>query len=302
MDRKYLEMIMKRLIIAISILLIACACEEIVVENDLKTTHVTLSLSGTPQLKADSPLIPDVENLIYDVWILQYNDKGLLIDAGTSHERKTNPGALVAPVTATLAVLDNCTICVLANIDRGRPDAMRTWPQTLTEFKTSAEILAEDIRDDIMAANSSTLTDMPMFGYWEGNITANDENIQVSLGRMLTRINLVINNESGSECTATSISNLAVKGYAFPDINHDPLPASAYIETFEINESIGAGKSRELYFYSAPNFTDGESRATKLNFSNGKSVILSNGAPSTENRDYNLYHNSNYTFTINIKP
>ena len=300
MDRKHLEMIMKKLIIGISILLAVCACEEVAVDNDLKTVQVSFSLSGAPQMKADSPLIPDVENLIYDVWILQYNDKGLLIDAGTSHERKTNSGALVATVTATLAVLDNCTICVLANLDRGKHDAVRTWPQTLTEFKTSAEILAEDIRDDIMAANNSTLGDMPMFGYWEGNIENNKDNIQVSLGRMLTRINLVINNKTGAAHTATSITNMAIKGYAFPDVKHAPLPDDAY-ETLEINQSIGAGSTKEFYFYTAPNFTDGESRATKLNFSSGKSVILSNGAPGINNRDYNLYHNSNYTFTINIE-
>ena len=288
-----------RRLIALTLFIIFCsACESRIDVPDVETVEVSMSFFGSSQLKADSPLIPDVENLIYDIWILQYDKMGLLIDAGTSHARATNSGALIATVSAQMAVGSDCTICFLANLDRGNPSAERTWPQTLTEFKNSVDIV--NLSDDIAAANNGTLTDMPMFGYWEGDITTGTNNIQVSLGRMLTRINLVINNKASSACVINSISNIPTKVYAFPDVKHAPLPESAYVATYSVSKSIAAGQTKELYFYIAPNFTDGPARATLLNVEGKDPVVLSNGAPNTENRDYNLYHNSNYTFTINV--
>lgn len=290
---------MKRLYIMFLAAFALSACEQALIDDVPETVEVVMSLSGTPLAKADSPLIPDVENLIYDVWILQYDKMGLLINAGTSHERKTDNGSLTATVTATLAVADGCTICVLANLDRGVPDADRTWPQTLTDFKTRVDVV--DLSVDILDANNGTLEDMPMSGYWEGDITSTKENIQVSLGRMLARINLVINNVSSSACTLESVSNVPIKTYAFPSVNHDPLPQYAYQSSLNISQSVDSGASKELYFYVAPNFTAGETNATKLKIAGKPDVVLSNGSPSDSPRDYNLYHNSNYTFTITIK-
>lgn len=290
---------MKRLSIIFLTVFAMTSCEQVCVDDEPKTVEVVLSLSGAPLAKADSPLIPDVENLIYDVWILQYDKMGLLIDKGTSHERATSSGSLTATVTTTFAVGEGNTICVLANLDKGNASAARTWPQTLNEFKTSCNVI--DLSSDIDGANAGTLEDMPMFGYWEGAISEADYNIvQVSLGRMLTRINLVINNQSGSTQTVKSMSNVSKKVYAFPDVDHAALPHDAYIDVVNINKDVASGKTAELYFYMAPNFTAGEEKATKLNIGD-KTVILSNGAPSDSPRDFNLYHNSNYTFTINVK-
>ena len=289
---------MKRLSIIFLIVFAMTSCEQVCVDDEPKTVEVVLSLSGAPLAKADSPLIPDVENLIYDVWILQYDKMGLLIDKGTSHERATSSGSLTATVTTTFAVGEGNTICVLANLDRGIVSPVRPWPQTLNEFKTSPNVI--DLSSDIDRANAGTLEDMPMFGYWEGTISAEENNnVQVSLGRMLTRINLVINNQSGSTQTVESMSNVSKKVYVFPDVDHAALPGDAYIDV-AIDQNVASGKTAELYFYMAPNFTAGKEKATTLKIGD-KTVILSNGAPSDSPRDFNLYHNSNYTFTINVK-
>ena len=288
---------MKRLSIIFLIVFAIVSCEHVRLNDDQETVEVTLTLNGAPLAKADSPLIPDIENLIYDVWILQYDKMGLLIDKGTAHERATSSGSLTATVTTTFAVGEGNTICVLANLDNGNASAARTWPQTLNEFRTSCNVI--DLSSDIDGANAGTLEDMPMFGYWEGGISVETNNVQVSLGRMLTRINLVINNQSGSTQTVESMSNVSKKVYVFPDVDHAALPDDAYMPV-EINRDVASGKTAELYFYMAPNFTAGEEKATKLNI-RGKTVILSNGAPSDSPRDFNLYHNSNYTFTINVK-
>ncbi|MBQ8483660.1 MAG: DUF4906 domain-containing protein [Bacteroidales bacterium] len=299
---------MKRLFIIFLALSAMVSCEQARIDDEPETVEVTLTLSGAPLAKADSPLIPDVENLIYDVWILQYDKMGLLIDKGTSHQRATSSGSLTATVTTTFAAGEGNTICVLANLDKGDVYASRVWPQTLTEFKNSCDVV--NLSADIDAANAGTLTDMPMFGYWEGDISVETNNVQVSLGRMLTRINLVINNQSSSSMTVNSISNVSTKVYAFPDVFHAALPADAYAE-ISIGQEVAAGKTKELYFYMAPNFTEAPSenqatdpnpdhRPTMLYISDKDPVILSNGSPSDTPRDYNLYHNSNYTFTINI--
>lgn len=288
---------MKKVLIFAAAVFLCAACESGVELPEPETVEVTLSLCGSPLAKAYSPLIPDVENLIYDVWILQYDKMGLLIDKGTSHARASSSGSLTATVTATFATGEGNTICVLANLDRGNASAERTWPQTLTEFKSSTDVV--DVAADIVAANAGTLTDMPMFGYWEGDISVETNNVQVSLGRMLSRINLVLNNLSSSQISITSISKVSRQVYAFPDVNHNPLPDEAYSEV-SLGVSIDAGATKELYFYTAPNFTADETNATKLLVEGKESVILSNGAPSDSPRDYNLYHNSNYTFTINV--
>ena len=298
MDRRYIGLIMRRLFALFLFAVLCVACESKIDVTEVETVEVSLSLSGAPMSRSDSPLIPDVENLVYDVWILQYDNMGLLIDAGTSHARATNSGSLTAIVSAELAVGEDCTICFLANLDRGNPSAVRTWPQTLNEFKTSVNVV--DLSADIATANDGTLTDMPMFGYWEGDISIEVNNIQVSLGRMLTRINLMVNNRMSSGCVLSSISNIPTKVYAFPDVNHAPLPEEAYVSVYPVNVSVASGESKELYFYTAPNFTADQTRATVLCIEGKEPVILSNGAPDTANRDYNLYHNSNYTFTINV--
>ena len=297
------EFVMNRLCVIFLALSAMVSCEQARIDDGPETVEVTLTLNGAPLAKADSPLIPDVENLIYDVWILQYDKMGLLIDIGTSHERVTSSGSLTATVTTVFAVGEGNTICVLANLDRGY-DSDREWPQTLTEFKTSCDVV--DLSADIDAANAGTLTDMPMFGYWEGDISIETNNVQVSLGRMLARVNLVINNQSSSSQTVTSISNVSMKVYAFPDVFHAALPEDAYSE-IAINQDVAAGKKKELYFYMAPNFTEAPSSPhhypTMLHVSGKDPVILSNGSPSESDasRDYNLYHNSNYTFTVNVK-
>lgn len=277
---------------------LCAACESGMAGSGPETVEVTLTLSGAPLAKADSPLIPDVENLIYDVWILQYDKMGLLIDKGTSHQRASSSGSLTATVTTTFAVGEGNTICVLANLDRGNASASRSWPQTLSEFKNSCDVV--DLSADIDVANGGTLTDMPMFGYWEGAISAEDyNNVQVSLGRMLTRINLIINNKTASAVNVTSITKASKKAYAFPDVNHEPLPADAYYD-ITLTQSVAAKAVKEMYFYTAPNFTKDKANATTLNIEGKDPVILSNGSPSDDPRDYNLYHNSNYTFTINV--
>lgn len=70
----------------------------------------------------------------------------------------------------------------------------------------------------------------------------------------------------------------------------------------EINQAVASKSLKELYFYMAPNFNDNTgANAVRLNIEGKDPVILSNGSPSDSPRDYNLYHNSNYTFTINFK-
>ena len=294
-----MKLVMRKIYAFLLAVLAISACETADPGHNTEFVDVVLSFECGAAVKADSPLIPDVENLIYDVWVLQYDKMGLLIDAGTSHSRAMASGSLTAEVNATLAVGDGCTLCVLANLDRGVADSPRVWPQTLTEFKNSPDVV--DISADIDAANAGTLTDMPMSGYWEGNITSTSKDIQVSLGRMMSRINLVINNGSSSSYTVNSISNVSRKVYAFPSVTHDPLPADAYAE-IAVNQSVAAGAVKEMYFYMAPNFNDATGAyAVRLNIGGKSPVILANGAPSDSPRDYNLYHNSNYTFTINLK-
>lgn len=83
-------------------------------------------------------------------------------------------------------------------------------------------------------------------------------------------------------------------------LSSQPMAFNLFCPLREMLEKSPEAATAEMYFYMAPNFTSGAENATRLNIGD-KQVILSNGAPDSPDRDYNLYHNSNYTFTINLK-
>ena len=258
----------------------------------------TLSFDGT-DTRAMAPHTPEVENLINDIWVLQFNERGILLDTKTKYfPREEEAGMYVEDFEVKLITASNSTVCIVANTNN--PNL--SWPNNLPQF--------QQLLIDIQASNDLSKRDrIPMCGYWMGNVSERTR-LSALLSRMITRINLVINNETDAELSGLTVSleNVPTKAYVYPRTNQGALPDDAYTttETFSDTffEGIPAGESQQFYYYIAPNICTDSDKATKATITSGGktwSVTLGNDSPETSNRNYSLYANNYYTFTLNLK-
>ena len=263
---------------------------------------VSLSLGMLPpegtDTRAMAPHTPEVENLIHDIWVLQFNNRGVLLNTETKYYPREGKGNLVVEdFEVGLIAAQGSTVCLVVNT--GNADLV--WPNNLPDF--------QQMLLDIRASNDLSERDrMPMCGYWMGDVTG-AQTLSVMLCRMMTRINLVVNNETEEELTdlTVTLSNVPTQAYVYPSINQTALPAEAYTKA-EFSDTftgtIAAGASQQFYYYMAPNICTDETMATKATITSGDkewSVTLGTDSPNTADRDYALYANNYYTFTLNLK-
>ena len=283
--------------------LAGCVQDEVVTATEEgKEVKVAVSLGTLPAegtgTRATAPHTPEVENLIHDIWVLQFNESGILLDTPEKYfPRNDESGLYVEDFRVTLIAAQNSTVCLVVNTN----DPSIVWPNNLPDFQ---KMLLE-----INASNDLSERDrMPMCGYWKGNVTDVNQVLTVMLCRMMTRVNLVLNNETEAALTDLSVTldKVPTQAYVYPSINQAALPDGAYSEETWTDKSlsIAAGGSQQLYYYMAPNICSSETNATKVTVSSGSktwTVTLGTDAPGTTNRDYALYANNYYTFTLNLK-
>ena len=292
-----------------------------VAEGELIIVPVSV---GTSDYECDDltkslvPYIPDVENLIHDIWVVQYSSRGVLLPRATYHYRTDAEGSLVVDdvyysdsSTSGFALVESiepCTICFVANMGDNVPE----WPDNIHSYR---EIMMPVLSTDY----TDRLTKIPMCGYYHGPITHGTK-VNVSLGRMITRLNLVINNHTEKQMTdlVVSISNAPRYAPIYPNTDLTPFN-TAEEEVRDFSDSgliLEAGESINVYYYIAPNLY-GESWPTILWTSCNLdgvpmkgAMILGDTAPepseneswppvASEERDLRLYPNNLYTFTIN---
>lgn len=267
-----------------------------------KEVRVRLSLGMLPaeetNARASAPHLPEVENLIYDIWVLQFNENGILLNTDTKYyPREGESGLYVEDFEATLIAAQNSTVCLVVNTNA----PAISWPNNFPAFQRMLL--------DVEASNDLSLRDrMPMCGYWQGDVTGDGQVLSALLCRMMTRINLVVNNQTGAalEGGTIALENVPTKAYVYPRINQEALPDDAYTsESFSDSfASIASEASQEFYYYIAPNICSGEDHATKVTVTSGGktwSVTLGTSAPDEADRIYTLYANNYYTFTLNLK-
>ena len=265
-----------------------------------KEVNVRFSLGMLPaegtDTRASAPHVPEVENLIYDIWVLQFDENGILLNTKTKYyPREGESGLFVENFKATLITAQNSTVCLVVNTN----DRTISWPNNFPAFQRMLL--------DVQASNDLSRRDrMPMCGYWQGDVTGNGQVLSALLCRMMTRINLVVNNQTGAALDGTAaLGNVPTKAYVYPRINQEALPDDAYTnDSFSDSLSISSGDSQEFYYYIAPNICSGEGHATKVTVTSGDktwSVTLGTSAPDEADRIYTLYANNYYTFTLNLK-
>lgn len=323
-------MIKRAYIILLSflVLLSAVSCTREEVADVQETVSVVLDLCTSEMnyvgmTKATAPQDPIVENTIHDFWVVQYSSRGVLLPSVTKKYPSSGTyNQTNVKESITLINDPGSTVCLLANWNSDVPD----WPDNLTEYRAMMGLV--DIVDGRM----------PMHGVFQDNVSAstlqNGMTMNVALGRMMTRINIVVNNMTGEEMTRLVVAladdgsrETVVPHYArlFPTIELiDPVDSDGdgilddHEEDVEIRSrdelssgwTLPSGESVTLYHYIAPNLY-GAKLPTRLFTSvtlassgdlNGQ-MDLGNDSPSVpaSSRDYRLYPNNNYTFTLNYK-
>lgn len=237
----------------------------------------------------------EVENLIHDIWVVQFNNRGQRIKSDY-FAREGQAGQYVENFEAELISARECTVCLVANTET----PSLHWPDNLPDFRT--------MMFDVQANNSLDRTRIPMCGYWQGDVTGTTVSLSVLLSRMMARINIVVNNNTGRSLDGLSveISNIPTLAYVYPQVDHAALSADAYLQTpfaDMLQGSFANGASATFYHYIAPNICDTEAFATKVRVladNSEWSVVLGSNSPQSEDRIYTLYANNYYTFTLNL--
>lgn len=353
---------------AATALLAACTTDEMPAMDESAVAYPTLRFSVSKMeavTRAVTPMTVEDEKYITTLAIFEFDNEGIHIKGDNTYHfidfvngtvdgyENPNDSITKSPhgvVEFTLKGISfesysDGTICLVANItetqinefyDTYREPGQSYGRITFEKFKEwnlpfeYKEAPDNTVYDETVAGH---LDQMYMFGYYQGKIDASKPtNIWIDLGRLASRLDITIRNETGADITERL-------GYHFDDVCH-----SAYF--FPINMSrpptYGTGLTRTIiasgadqidgvreifpadsvhtrYFYVAAHSAKNEKEATKLHLFYGAPMLdndlpapggvatqipLCNIHPShaanVEN-GYSLSRNTRYHFTIRLK-
>lgn len=314
MTRK--TIIIYRLLTAALLLLGIVSCskesENELVQEEPQSTTVLLNLiseknvaEGTPATMATMPLIPDVENLIRDIWVIQYDAQGVIRARYTKHYRETAiPVRELQSFPVELVVLPSCTICFVVNLNPGQTGLASPWANTLVGFKNQYK--------EVTYQSGTGVEGLPdvqglyMFGYYEGDITSSTPSLNVTLGRMLSSINLVVENTTGVALTdvEVTVNNVVRRAYYYVKTENPVLTAADYTSFTDTPGMLNAGQTAYLFYYVAPNLAPAAGMETTVTVQAKKNGIpLSTGAVALGNTadDHTINRNGHYTITLSLK-
>lgn len=361
---------------ALTLLSMACTTDnEVIPQEDVPTVYPKLSLSVSEMtMIADSrspvPMSPDAETYVKTVAIFEFDNEGLhnrdwntyhFVDflagtvdgnTGVGDVEPSEYGVVESDLKGiALKAYSNGTVCMVANVTEQEVDILyndyRESPEqsygrlTFDKFTEWAmpfnyEEPGERVYDETKSGHLKT---MYMFGYYQGSIDpAMPDKIYIDLGRLASRLDITIVNETGADITKRL-------GYHFDKVCH-----SAYFFPMKKGTppSDGAGKSRTVicsgigdpvdgdihnavpetfpaggvhtrYFYVAAHSAASYDDATKLHLfydrrivndnttdddHNSVSVPMCNVNPLHANgveNGYSLSRNTRYHFTIRLR-
>lgn len=249
------------------------------------------SFTNDAVTRAEQPMAPDYENLIGNLWILQFDREGILI--GSERIVLTTPVLNTTLEGVTLRT-GRSTLCIVGNLTDAETPA---WPDNLNGFKSL-------VVDMGWMKERSADRNVCLFGYYEGEITTGTTAVNVVLGRLVCRLNIAV-----SAKTAGVFSNVKIqlkraqtKGYLFPSDTYLAPESGDYTEEVITAGTLGTTSSYR-YYYMAENVTTGtdqnertqlQIKATKGGTEYTKNIDLGR----SDINDYSLRRNNNYTFNI----
>ena len=358
---------------AVALLLPACTDDDGPTVKDEPTVvypEIRLGVSEmtmTAVSRAAEPMSPDVEKYVRTIAVFEFDNEGIhdkdpqtyhFIDfvAGTVDD-KTGVGDVVQTdygiVETTLKGIafksyTDGTICLVANVtedqvkafyDECKKSGQSYGRMTLDQFKKWAlpfeyEQAKEGTYDETTAGHIKV---MYMFGYYYGSIDpATSGEIRVDLGRLASRLDITVVNDTGEELTKRlgyHFDNVCSSAYFFPiKMGMPPTIGAGLTRTVicsgvgvpvenavtEVPETFKSGESHTRYFYTAAHSAAGYDDATKLHLFYDRRIVnddvadntgsvkvpLCNVHPSEADHvpnGYSLSRNTRYHFTIRLK-
>lgn len=279
---------------------------------DPQSTTVMLNLvpettadMEAPETMATTPLLPDEENLIRDIWVIQYDAQGVSRTLYTKHYRQTAvPVRELQSFPIELAVLPGCTICFVANLNHGQTGLASPWENTLVGFMGQYNEIA--YRSGTGVEGIPDAQNLYMFGYYKGDITSSTSSLNVMLGRMLSRINLVVENATGVSLTdvEVTIGNAVRRAYYFVRTEKPVLSSADYISFTDTPGTLAAGQTAYLFYYIAPNLSPAPGEETTVTIhakKNGVPVSTTPVAIGSTVDNHTIDRNCNYTISLSLK-
>ena len=236
-------------------------------------------------------MAPDYENLIGNLWILQFDREGILI--GSERIVLTTPVLNTTLEGVTLRT-GRSTLCIVGNLTDAETPA---WPDNLNGFKSL-------VVDMGWMKERSADRNVCLFGYYEGEITTGTTAVNVVLGRLVCRLNIAVSAKMAGVFSNVKIQlkRAQTKGYLFPSDTYLAPESGDYTEEVITAGTLGTTSSYR-YYYMAENVTTGTNqnertqlqiKATKGGTEYTKNIDLGR----SDINDYSLRRNNNYTFNI----
>lgn len=267
--------------------------------------------------RSPSMLDPGIENPIFDIWVIQYADGGVILK---SEHYRNQPGELglleVKPFDVQLYRRNNTTICLVANLQPEQPNSTYPWAGSLNGFKRM--MLDLDLNDTPNSPEVGLIDQIRMFGYFVGDITTETTSLSVTLGRMISRVALNVTNNGRVNLTNARIEvrNVPKKIPFFP--TGEPLPVTAsstpteraeYFTSYTENiGNLNMNQTITRYYYMGENISPQQSEATTVVITGtaegterSSTVVLGGDNPGIENRDFSIARNYGYVFGIKLK-
>lgn len=294
-------------IITASIFLASCNTNE-----DLLSIPETVAIEETVTVQINSqipdisvetrssdPLDVAIENPMYSLWLLHYSSEGALINNDTERilNQTDDQGLLSYSFSKNLTLQNNettGTICLIANIGSSLPTNLGNTLESLRKATI-----------DLPIQSNGLPSKMYMFGYYQGELRRSNQAINISMGRMLSRLDVILTNNTGKilQNVSVSIENASIKSHYFPtEVAND-----RYYSTINHDSSFNLARktTKNCYFFTGENINPVKDKVTTLvvKVSSGTTyrIPLSGNKPDENNDNYSIYRNNFYTFNINLK-
>src|SRR5574344_950112 len=276
--------------------------------------NINISQSGLTadvESRATNQMPLEDANLMYNLILLHYNSNQVLTEVQyDSSNPSLSQGLYETTWAPTLTLGEDDYVVLLANVKQDN-DGLETklkWEEKgASLFANLRDVMSTDLPlTDGSDGSYSSSKKMFMMGYYHGNISAN-MNLNVMMGRMVSCIKLVFTSSSTpTTITSVKINNAVMSSYFFPaSTSTNSLTYGSYTDNLTSNNVASSSSPLTLYYYTGENINPTEAHRTTATISSSKgtyTVVLGSDSPSvTSNRNYSLYRNNTYTFTLNFK-
>ena len=198
--------------------------DQIAVQLNLQTTDFTVE-----ETRSANPIDLQIENPMYNLWLLHYNEEGGLVESDTEYIHLNDKGELATDYTARLTLTDSNkgTLCLIANLEGtvggNNPSTAsvpnndnRAWPKTLQLLQK--ELLTLPINRNATDAKLGLPSKMFMYGFYQGTLSTSHP-VNITLGRMAARLDIVIkavDSESTLSNLRLQLKNAVIKSHYSP--------------------------------------------------------------------------------------